>query len=449
MKAFSIRTKFILAFLAASLVGIALVAVFISVFTNQQYENIFLDNLVQDLSQRVMDYYETHQTLAGIQRLFRPPAGAEPDPAGTFDRPGVLLTLPNRTIIVGDDYHPVGQQLSLQEFSDAHPIEVEGQTIAYLVTFTPQFRLSPQEAQFIETTNQALVYASLIAVAIAILLGFGFTRTLLKPLTHLNHALKKVSQGDLSQEVPKTTEDEFGDVIDAFNQMSKALDTANQQRKQMTADIAHELRSPLTVISGYLEAIEEGSLEATPERLNAIKEEVALLNRLVIDLRTLALADAGQISIQKEGLKLSLMLQHLRNAYELKASEKQISLVVDQTGSKDTIYADEGRLLQILSNLINNAIRHTPPGGKVEILAQTHLDIVQFKITDTGEGIAEEDLDLVFQRFYRADSSRETRSGEIGLGLSIVKALVDAHHGEIGVTSEVDKGTTFTITLPQ
>ena len=449
MKSVSLRTKFIFAFLTASLAGIALVAVFISIFTNQQYENIFLENLILDLSDRVIAFYETNQTLAGVQRLFMPPAGTAPGQNDPSIRPGIVLILPDRTVIVGDENHPIGGTISRQEFSTAHPIEVEGQAIAYLVAFTPQFRPNPQEARFIETTNRALIYASLIAAVIAILLGVGFTRTLLKPLATLDRAIKKMSQGELAQQVPKTTEDELGEVIEAFNHMSQALNAADTQREQMTADIAHELRSPLTVISGYLEAMEEGSLEPTRERLKAIKEEAALLNRLVTDLRTLAMADAGQLEIRKEHLKLSSLLRHLENAFELEAVEKQITLVCTQHGTLDEVYADESRILQILSNLIHNALRHTPPGGSIHITTQAHADRAEFQVSDTGEGIAEEDLSLVFQRFYRADRSRQADSGEVGLGLSIVRALVEAHQGEITVSSALGAGTTFTITLPQ
>jgi len=449
MKSLSIRTKFILAFLTASLLGIALVAVFLGVVANQQFQNIILENLIQGLSAKIIDYFEVNQTLMGVERVLRPPGDLTLNPSEAFMRPGIVLALPDWTVFVGDDMHPKGSQLTAGEFSQYYPIEVKSGIIAYLVPFKPLFRPNPQEARFIERTNRALLYASFIAAGLAVLLGFGFTNALLKPLHSLHQAIHKLERGDLKQQIPITTDDEFGEVIEAFNQMSTALANANAQREQMTADIAHELRSPLTVISGYLEAIEDGSFKPTPTRLDAIKEEVQLLNRLVTDLRTLALADARQLSIQKEHLNLVEFLSHLEKVFHFKTLENQITLDIKPSGSINTIYADRMRLIQILTNLINNAIRHTPPGGRIQVTAKATQKEAEFQVIDSGEGIPEKNLALIFQRFFRADQARQTDSGEVGLGLSIVKALVESHHGSISVSSKLGVGTTFTIVLPQ
>jgi signal transduction histidine kinase len=237
-------------------------------------------------------------------------------------------------------------------------------------------------------------------------------------------------------------------VIEGFNQMSSALAASNARRDQMTADIAHELRSPLTVINGYLEAMQDGTFEPTPARLEIIQQEVNQLNRLVTDLRTLALADAGQLEITKAEIDLQTLFQHLSNAHALQAQSKNIKLIFDKSQDIEKIFADEGRILQVLSNLINNAIRHTSEGGEIIVSGELETSKAVIKVTDSGEGIPENELDYLFDRFYRIDPSRQSTSGETGLGLSIVKALIEAHGGWISVQSEVGRGTSFVFTLP-
>jgi len=448
MKSLSIRTKFILAFMAASLVAIALVGIFTSVVSNRQFQSFIEDRLVEDLSDRVVEYYDQFHTLFGIQNVLRTATGTFRPGFESFDRPGIILIMPNRIILLGDENHNPGSFLSLAEFNDAHPVEYEGEIIAYLAIVSPQFRPNPQEQEYIDRTNTALLYASLIAIVLAILLGLFFTRTLLNPLSNLSVAIGKMEKGELLQEVPKTSDDELGDVINGFNQMSSALATANARREQMTADIAHELRSPLTVINGYLEALQDGVLEPTTERIEIIQQEVSQLNRLVSDLRILALADSGQLEILKDEVDLQTIFNHLRNAYGLITASKNLNLSFIKAPQLTSIYADEGRILQVLSNLINNAIRHTNQGGDISVNATNRENGTVIEVKDTGEGIQKEDLDLVFERFYRTDPSRQTSSSLSGLGLSIVKAIIEAHSGYVDVKSEVGKGSTFSIYLP-
>lgn len=449
IKSLSLRTKFILAFLVASLAVIGLVGVSTSFFANRHFQSFIVDNLVDELSASVIDYYAAYGTLIGISNTFRPPNGSIPPQFRSFERSGFILVHPNGRIILGDLRHPAGDSIPITEFSDVHAIEVNGLIIAYLAVFIPEFQPNPQEQEFIERTNQALFFASLFAIAIAILLGLLFTRTLLKPLSNLSTAIGRMEKGELHQKVPKISNDELGEVIDGFNQMSLALANANAQREQMTADIAHELRSPLTVINGYLEALQDGTLEASPERLEIIQQEVNQLNRLVNDLRILALADAGKLEIVKDAIDINSLFDHLKDAYHLIANAKQISLSFHKDVSIKSIYADEGRILQVFSNLLTNAIRHTEMGGQVAIHTLADGDNIIIEVSDTGEGIPESELDQVFQRFYRSDPSRHTTNGESGLGLSIVKTIVEAHGGHVSVSSQLGKGTTFTVSLPK
>lgn len=449
MKSISIRTKFILAIMAAVLVAIGLVSVFTSISSTREFQTFIEASLIEEYSDVVIDYYNEHQTLAGIENVLRPGSGVIPAEFKDMNRQGIVLTLPTGQILVGDENHHSGSNLSKNELSNAVPVKVDGETIAYLVVFSPQFTRNTQEEEFIERTNMALLYASLIATVLAIILGLFFTRTLLKPLSNLNTAIGNMEKGELLQEVPKTSNDELGDVIEGFNQMSNALSIANAQREQMTADIAHELRSPLTVINGYLEALQDGVLEPTNERIGIIQQEVNQLNRLVSDLRTLALADAGQLSIIKDRVNLQTLFDHMQKAYTLITTEKKIELSFHKDEKMTYIFADEGRILQILSNLITNAIRHTDRGGNIFVDAYEKNNTSVIEVRDTGEGIPENELKLVFERFYRSDPSRQTTTNQSGLGLSIVKALVETHGGTVHVSSKVGEGSTFTIVLPK
>lgn len=448
MKSLSIRTKFILAFVTVGLVAIALVGVFTSFVSNQQFESLVGERMLTDISTIVSLYYETHGTVLGIENYFKSTTINVYTDRTNSVRLDIILALPNHRVLLGNEKYPTGSSLSVFELRNAHEVTYEDAVIAYLIIEDPPYLPNPEEVRYIERTNKALIYASLIAIILAVVLALIFTRTLLKPLSNLNAAMNEMKAGALEQVVPNTSNDELGEVIEGFNQMSSALAASNARRDQMTADIAHELRNPLTVINGYLEAMQDGSLEPTQERLEIIQQEVNQLNRLVTDLRTLALADAGQLDIKKDEIDLDTLFMHLSNAHALQAQTKSIQLTFDRSPSLEKIDADEGRILQVFSNLITNAIRHTTENGQISV--NGHLDGNQavFEVADTGEGIPEQDLDLIFDRFYRGDQSRQSLSGESGLGLSIVKALVKAHGGAIRVQSVIGEGTTFTFSIP-
>ncbi len=448
MKSTSIRTKFILAFVAVGLVAIALVGVFTSFVSNQQFESLVQDRMITDLSKIVISYYETYGTVLGIENYFTSNSVAIFTDNAKPVRVDIILALPNQRILLGNEKYPPGTELSNSVIRNADEIIYEEKVIAYILIEDPPFLPNSEETRYIERTNRALVYASLIAIGLAVILGLIFTQTLLKPLSSLNDAMNRMKRGELEQVVHNESKDELGEVIEGFNQMSSALAASNARRDQMTADIAHELRSPLTVINGYLEAMQDGSLAPTPARLGIIQQEVSQLNRLVTDLRTLALADAGQLEINKAEIDLQTLFHHLSNAHALQAKSKNIELSFEKSQSLDKIFADEGRILQVLSNLITNAIRHTNEDGKITVSGELLNNEAMIQVSDSGEGIPESELDYLFNRFYRVDPSRQSTSGESGLGLSIVKALVEAHGGRVSVQSEVGIGTTFTFTLP-
>jgi two-component system OmpR family sensor kinase/two-component system sensor histidine kinase BaeS len=268
------------------------------------------------------------------------------------------------------------------------------------------------------------------------------------PLTHIMNAIDNVAEGDLSTRVTLYRGRRWRRLAHSFNRMVEELEQADRQRRHLTADVAHELRTPLHIIQGNLEGILDGVYEPTEEHINATLEETRLLARLVDDLRTLSLAEAGQLPLQLEKVDVAELLTDVQTSFSGQAEAAGIALLVAVEGDL-VLTADPTRLDQILGNLLVNALRYTPAGGKIKLCAAPIPDGVRLTVHDTGEGIAAEDLPYVFDRFWRGDKARTHSDGTGGgLGLAIVKQLVGLHNGRITVTSEQGQGATFTIELP-
>jgi signal transduction histidine kinase len=254
--------------------------------------------------------------------------------------------------------------------------------------------------------------------------------------------------GELSQQVTVNSKDEIGELAESFNRMSSEVAKANQLRKQMTADIAHDLRTPLTVIAGYVESMRDGDLAPTPERLDVIYAEIDRLQRLVADLRLLAHTDAGELRLNLQAIHPKELIESAAASFKLSAEQKSITLRVQADDDLPLLQIDESRMNRVLSNLISNAIRHTPEGGIISILATRKNQNIIIAVEDTGEGIPPADLPHIFDRFYRADKSRTEADGaSSGLGLAIAKALVEAHGGRVWAESEVGRGTRMRVAM--
>ena len=291
-----------------------------------------------------------------------------------------------------------------------------------------------------------ILFASLISLGIALILGGLLTGALTNSLSKLTDAAGMLAQGKLGYQVEIQSDDEIGELAGAFNKMSSDLATAGRARQQMTADIAHDLRTPLSVLLGYSEALSDGKLEGTPEVYAVMHQETRHLKLLIDDLRTLSLADAGELPLNREQVTPLAMLQRTAAALRPLAECQQVEIVVDAEEDLPPLSVDPERMAQVLGNLVSNALRYTPAGGKISLSAQNQAGKTLIQVSDTGSGIAPDDLPNIFNRFYRGNKSREA-NGEAGLGLAIAKSLVQAHGGSIRVESVVGKGTTFTITL--
>lgn len=292
-----------------------------------------------------------------------------------------------------------------------------------------------------------VAFAVLVAAAAFTIFG---GRQLVRPIRALTGAARRMEAGERGARVPVTGGDEIAQLGRAFNAMAETVETSEERRRGLVSDVAHELRTPLANVRGYLEAAEDGVVPLGPELVRSLREEAGLLDRLIDDLQTLALADAGMLRIHPEECDAAAMTASVIAANRSRAETAGVELVQD--GPSEAVFeADPYRIRQALGNLIDNALRHSSDGGRVTVRLGESVedDVVWWTVADTGSGIEAEHLPHVFERFYRADPSRSRVTGGTGLGLAITKHLVEAHEGTVTVTSTVGEGTTFTLSMPR
>ncbi|WP_322800712.1 sensor histidine kinase [Thermoflexus sp.] len=328
------------------------------------------------------------------------------------------------------------------------PIRVGDRIVGWLV-IGDTGSLSDPSAQFLGRVGWAIGWSTFVGIVLALGAGTLVFSRLVRPLRALQQAARRIAAGDLRAQIPAQEAGELGEVAQAFNRMAEALARAEQQRRQMLADIAHELRTPLGILQGHLEALIDGVLPLELEQIAQIHDEVRHLARLVEDLRLLTLAEAGQLRLDREMVDLKRLIEETVDGIALQAAEKGLHLEVEVPAELPPILADPTRIRQVLMNLLTNAVRYTPSGGQIVVRAQDLGDGVRVSVRDTGIGIAPEDLPHVFDRFYRAERSRSRADGGSGLGLAIARHLIEAHGGRIGVESTPGEGTCFFFTLPR
>ena len=305
------------------------------------------------------------------------------------------------------------------------------------------------EASFLEAVNRWLLIATAAAGMLALFLTVAVSRGILRPIESLTAAARRMEQGDLTSRVAAgTSKDEIGALAHAFNAMVEAVARNEELRRHMVSDVAHELRTPLTNVRGYLEGLRDGVLEPDRETLDLIFEEAQLLGRLVDDLQDLALAEGGQLRLERQPVAVAELAERAVGAARPQFEARGVRLRTDLAEILPAVDADPERIGQVLRNLLSNALAHTPSGGDVLVGAKMAGAAIAVSVRDTGTGIEPEHRPFVFERFYRVDQSRARKSGGAGLGLAIAKQLVEAHGGRISVESAVGQGSTFTFTLP-
>ena len=317
----------------------------------------------------------------------------------------------------------------------------------YFMTLMKQYHISPTETHnmFLAAVHRYLLWASLAALALAALGSLLLTRKVLQPLSEMTVATRKIAAGDYADRMPVASHDEVGQLAAAFNHMAERLQRIEQLRRALVSDVAHELRTPLTNLRGYLEALRDGVTEPSPELFELLHDETLRLAALAEDLLQLTRAEAARHTLQPQRIALQKVVDQTLGMMQYQFDAKQID--VSAASNNAMVLADADKLTQVLRNLLQNALQYTPYGGRVRIVTETEAERVKLTVRNTGEGIADSDLPYIFERFYRGEKSRSREHGGAGIGLTIVKELIEAHGGQVGAETTPAE-THIWLTLP-
>jgi len=316
-------------------------------------------------------------------------------------------------------------------------------TIRY---FSPYF-LSENDFMFIRGLNMVLIIVGLVSLLLSILVGFFLARRLSDPIRQTVEATKQINAGNYDTRIhEKTGTVEVNELMDSINHLAETLGKQEILRKQLTADVAHEFRTPLTTLQTHLEAMLEGVWEPTPARLQSCHDEITRISRMVVDLENLARVENDNLNLNLNQVNLKDIVQKTVSGYETAIKEKNLHVSVE--GECPDIEADPDRIYQAVSNLFSNAVKYTPQDGIITMTCSATDKSVRLSVKDTGIGISENDLPYIFERFFRADKSRNKMTGGSGIGLAIVQSIITAHGGTVSVVSRLGEGSEFIIELP-
>ncbi len=444
-----------LAFLLVALLGVGVVAATVNWTAGGQFQQYLArqGSLVESgLLDELAAFYVRTGNWNGVAAVFGQYGGAGMGGGmGAMMGRGPVLVLADAGGRVV--YDPRGMHaasaLSDAERRDALPVAAQGATVGYLlVTASAMGMMTPLEQSYLDQLRNTLIAAALLGGVVSVGLGLILSRTVAAPLTRLAAAARSFAAHNWGARVAVTGTSEVADVSRAFNAMADELQRAEIQRRDLVADVAHELRTPLTVLQGNLRALLDGVYPLERAEIATLYDETRLLARLVDDLREIALAEAGQLPLNLQALDPRAAVKAATTKFAAAADMQGIALADETAGDLPAVRADADRLAQVMQNLVANALRHTPSGGRVTLLGEAQGKLVRIRVQDTGEGIPADDLPHVFDRFYRGDRSRARQSGGSGLGLTIAKTLVEAMGGTIGVESAPAQGTRFWFTLP-
>lgn len=462
----SLNWKLAGALLLVVVVSVGLMAYLINVSTSaefRQYESQSSQTYVENVASVLGSFYERDRSWTAVDELL-------PDLLrSTGDR---LVVTDDAGLVVGDTADEwLGETAVDVGLSGGIAIVASGENVGNVYLFSSfsrggrgfgrgagsQQSSVSNEQNFLDRVNMWLVIVAIMAAALALILGLILVRQILGPVKLLNRGARQVAGGNLAYRVEIGSKDELGDLGRSFNTMAASLERAEVERRRMIADISHELRTPLTVIEGTVDGIQDGVFEADREHLDAIKEQTALLTRLTADLRDLSMVESGQLKLQLAATDLMDLVRRKILTFAVTAKDKGIELTSDLAQEVPQVEVDPARIEQVLGNLMTNAIRHTPGGGKITVSARVidrdtahgvDASSVVVSVADNGEGISPEHLPHVFERFYRVEESRSRGEGGAGLGLAIARQMVEAHGGTVWAESELGKGSTFHVALP-
>jgi signal transduction histidine kinase len=444
----SITFKLLISFLIISVLSVMLIVLSARGLTENEFRNYLFNQNRNNILASLSNFYAHNQSWTGVsEALLAPgqvPAPRDIQPGGSFF---TLVDANDRVVLAGIGDH-IGDILPQTDVAKGLPVKVNGVTVGVMVTRQPVIRTNPADAAFINRVRQIFMISAAGVIALGVLLALLLSRTLTRPIRDLITATRAISAGNQAYEVPIRSHDELGELATSFNRMNAELAHSTELRRQMTADVAHELRTPVSVILGHAEAVHDGVLAPSLETFEIIRDEAGRLNKLIEDLRTLSRADAGELPIVFQRISPSQLLEDVCATHRHRAEQKQIDLQVQLFPDLPEVSADPDRMIQVLNNLVENALSYTPEGGIVLLSARVAGDTLEIRVKDSGPGISEDELERVFERFYRSDPSRHHNDNGSGLGLAIARSIVEKHNGRIWAESKLGAGTSMVIQLP-
>lgn len=344
-----------------------------------------------------------------------------------------------------DKYPKMEGQLTLKNFQ----LLQNGETVGSVsVSYYGPFFLSENDFRFLDSLNKVLVIVGTLSMIASILIGIFLARRISRPILKTVDATKKIVEGNYEVRILENNDTkELTMLVNSINHLAASLETLEKLRKQLTEDVAHELRTPLTIVQSHIEAMMEGIWEPTYERLSSCYDEIDRITLLVKDLEQLSKIEDHNNSLEESFISLSKIIDKTLSVFEAEIESKQLKVTVK--GEISDVFADENRIRQVIVNLLSNAVKYSNDGANIMFELFETENKVGFTIEDSGKGIPKEELPFIFERFYRADKSRNRMTGGTGIGLTIVKSIINAHGGSITVESRLNKGSKFTVFLPK
>jgi two-component system sensor histidine kinase BaeS len=452
----TLRSKILFYLLLIAMIGILMVSFFIQYGFEESFKNYLEQNREKKIDRIIVEIEKDfkkngHFTSDPVFGLLHEHAMTDQLYFQLYDRFGQLQMDSSK---IRGMLNSLGLTEPVQNDEEWHQksytLKVDGSTVGKLVAIYPQ-GLIDDESTFIQTIQLYIYAAVCLTIVLAILFSMIFSKKLTSGLNKLSFAANELQQHNLDIRIPLSSlPTEVKQIAISFNNLAESLAKQEMLRKQFTGDLAHELRTPLATLRSQIEAFQDGIWEPTAQRLQTSHEELMRLVRLVNELEKLLAAENPQIRLEKIEMEAGSVVAALWEMFLPLFKEKGVQLLIEEPEDEEYFEADKDRLMQILSNILNNALKYTPAGKSVTLSVSTEKKgFVGFVIKDEGSGMAEDDIPHIFERFYRGDKSRDRKTGGVGIGLSIVKALMDAHNGIIKVKSKLNKGTSIILWFPK
>lgn len=404
----------------------------------------------QSWADAAADYYQRYDSFTGIADTLSPNGRGRGN--GRMMGPGaagrVLLVDIEGRVLWDSSGTQLTETLAPEQVQNGLPVHVNNAIVGYIVSMQPGMPgLGALESQFIDSLTLYSILIGLLVGIIALVLGILMARPVVKPLQVLSKATHQLAGGDYNITVALDGDKEIRQLAQDFNAMAASLRKMQTMRRNLTADVAHELRTPLAILRANLEAMQSGGAAATPEMMAGLNDEVIRMGRLIKDMETLALAETGHLLLRKAPAQIESLIDRLQPVF-MEMQVRSITPEIRLQANLPWVNIDTDRIVQVLLNLLSNAIAHSPDQTRIVISALHQGDYVKLAVSDQGPGIPADQIPQVFERFYRSDSGRSRREGGMGLGLAIARSYVEAHGGSIWAESFPGQGSTFSFTIP-